>query len=151
MKGLKQMTDIEKLNIILNDKRVQTRSKLFFVLLDEGLSMQEIIDFPASRIPELKAIDNAEQFFMQYVRNAGVMEKITHSGLLFPGTDGKPMKIPSVLRFLRRSCSINGLRLHQLCIDGLVEKPSRPDYCETVESIDKMTFDEIANILNKRK
>lgn len=145
------MTDIEKLNIILNDKRVQPRSKLVFVLLNSGLSIQDIVEFPASKIPELKSIDKAEQFFMQYVRNAGIMEKITQSGLLFPGTDGKPMQIPSVLRFLRRSCSINGLRLHQLCIEGLVEKPARPDFCGTEKDIDNMTFDEIVNIINRAK
>ena len=116
--------DYEKLEILYTDKRVQPRSKLVFRLLENGLALDEIINFPADGIRTLKGIRDGERFFMAYAKGAGVVERIAQSGLLFPGTEGNPMKETSVLTFLRRACRINGFQLHEIGFEGLVEQPT---------------------------
>lgn len=143
--------DYEKLEILYADGRVQPRSKLAFALLESGLTLQEVIDFPAENIGELKNIKNGERFFMQYVKGIGVMERISRSNLLFPGTEGKPMQEIALLTSLRRACRVNGFQLHQLQIEGLVRTPLTGAKSDNfIGSAEGMSFDEVVNFIQKK-
>lgn len=148
MKGLKRMIDIEKFDIVINDKRVTPRSKLIFLLLKAGYSLLGIRSFSALNLDELKSLPNGEVIFMQYARGAGVVERMSESGLLFPGTEGKPLKEITVLSSLRRACRINGFQLYELGIDGLVNTPNgviKPDGFKSKS--ENMSFDDIKNFI----
>jgi hypothetical protein len=95
----------------------------------------------------LKEIKNGESLFMEYIKGAGVIERVSQSGLLFPGTEGNPMQEESVLSFLRRSCRINGFQLHELEIDGLVSRP-----IATQSGIKKpvMSFDDVVSFIKNQ-
>ena len=141
--------DYEKLAILYADKRVQARSKLVFCLLENGFTLDEIINFPADGIWSLKEIKNGEPFFMAYAKGAGVMERIAQSGLLFPGTEGNPMKETAILTFLRRSCRINGFQLHELGFEGLVNQPIITQDGFTKRATN-MSFDDVLSFIKNQ-
>lgn len=144
------MPDYEKINIVLNDKRVQARSKLVISLLLNGFTLQEVINFPSSKIETLKEVENGERFFMQYALSEGTLERIYNSGLLFPSTNNnKPMQKNSILQALRRSCKINGYQLHQLQIDGLVSDPVTINEVPLQKS-NEVSFDDIINLIKRK-
>lgn len=143
----------DKLKILLDDKRVPARSKLVFLLFEKGLSLDEVIHFSADDIDTLRELENGEALFMQYAKGAGVMERIAHSNLIFPGTNGNPMQEVAMLTFLRRACRMNGFQLYELEVEGLVNAPKGmklPDGFK--EKAGSMSFDEIKEfIANQQK
>lgn len=146
------MADYEKINVVLNDNRTPPRSKLAILLLTNGFSLTETINFSADKIPTLKEMENGEEYFLEYVKTPGTMERIAKSNLLFPGTDSSPMQADSFLRFLRRACRTNGFQLHQLQIEGLVSNPITGISIDgKIKDAEKMSFDEVMEFILKRK
>lgn len=118
------MTNYAKLTVLINDKRIAPRAKLFFLLLAKGFSVEEIQSFTVDDLDILKNINRGEDLFTAYAQRGTAIAKIKESGLMFPGTNGKPIQKMAILTALRRSCRLNGFQLYELGIDGLVEIPN---------------------------
>lgn len=137
------MTDYAKLTVLINDKRIAPRTKLFFLLLAKGFSLEEIQSFTVDDLNILKNVNRGEELFTVYAQSETVISKIKKSGLMFPGTNGKPIQKTAILTALRRSCRLNGFQLYELGINGLVEIPN-------IEKKKKpMSFRDIKELIQK--